>query len=184
MNRTEILRYLRTNSKIDDPGVLSLVDRAAALVEANSSARTLYRIFDCTVKDACLIVGDYHFISRRLAQNLNGCTRVVIFGATLGMDIDRLIRANAASDIAMSMAIQASAACAIEEVCDALERQIMDSYGVTLRSRFSPGYYDLDIAEQKKIFEMLELTKRIGLTLTDSCEMLPTKSVTAFIGID
>ncbi|MBR7060593.1 MAG: hypothetical protein IKI34_02545 [Eubacterium sp.] len=72
----------------------------------------------------------------------------------------------------------------IEEVCDNLENEIIAQFGVSLRQRYSPGYFDLDISEQKKVFALLELTKRIGLTLTDSCEMLPAKSVTAFIGIE
>ena len=78
----------------------------------------------------------------------------------------------------------AAAASKIEEVCDGLEEQIKAEHSVSLRQRYSPGYFDLDISNQKKVFSLLELTKRIGLMLTDTCEMVPTKSVTAFIGID
>ena len=42
----------------------------------------------------------------------------------------------------------------------------------------------MTLVHGKKVFSLLELTKRIGLMLTDTCEMVPTKSVTAFIGID
>lgn len=107
-----------------------------------------------------------------------------MFGATLGTGIDRIIKANSATDIAMAMALQAAAASKIEEICDDLEQQIITKHGVTLRQRYSPGYFDLDISQQRDLFSLLELTKRIGLTLTDTCEMVPTKSVTAFIGID
>ena len=48
----------------------------------------------------------------------------------------------------------------------------------------SPGYFDLDIKENKKFFELMDITKRIGLTLTDTYQMVPSKSVTAFIGIE
>ena len=82
------------------------------------------------------------------------------------------------------MALQAASAQKIEEVCDDAEKSIIAQYGCTLRQRYSPGYFDLDITEQKKFFSLLELQKRIGLTLTDTCEMVPTKSVTAFIGLD
>lgn len=184
MNKAEILRYMRTNSKTQDEKILSLVDEAIELVEKTVQPKTLYRIFDCTVTDDELIIGDVRFKSVRLADNLKGCKRVVVFGATLGTECDRLIKMNSATDIAMAMAIQCASASKIEEVCDSLEDSIKSEFGVTLRQRYSPGYFDLDITEQKKFFALLELTKRIGLTLTDTMEMLPTKSVTAFIGIN
>ena len=184
MNKAEILRYMRTNSKTTDENILSLVDRAMTVTEENSAPKTLYRIFDCSVTEDSLVVGDYVFSSKRLAANLNGCERVVMFGATLGTAIDRLIRVYSSTDTAMAIALQAASASKIEEVCDSLEEQIIHTHGVSLRQRYSPGYFDLDISEQKKFFAILELTKRIGLTLTDTCEMIPSKSVTAFIGID
>ncbi|MCD8174473.1 MAG: hypothetical protein LUD41_00780 [Phascolarctobacterium sp.] len=37
--------------------------------------------------------------------------------------------------------------------------------------------------EQKKIFELLNCPKKIGVTLTEGLMMVPTKSVTAIIGL-
>lgn len=164
--------------------ILSLVDEAMDRIEASVVPKTLYRIFDCTATDDELIIGDYHFNSIRLAQNMAGCKRVVVFGATLGTECDRLIKIASATDIALAMALQAAAASKIEEVCDSLEESIKREHNVSLRQRYSPGYFDLDITEQRKFFDLIQITKRIGLTLTDTCEMVPTKSVTAFIGID
>ena len=175
---------MRTSASIDDEGVLALADKAAEAVENGASPKTLYRIFDCTQNGDVVTIGGVEFRSSRLADNLRGCKSAVVFGATLGTECDRMINAAAATDVALAMAIQAAAACKIEEVCDELEKQIIAEHGVTLRSRYSPGYFDLDISEQKKVFAMLELTKRIGITLTDTFEMLPTKSVTAIIGIN
>ena len=184
MDRAEILRYMRTASSIDDEGVLALVDTAVELVEKNAAPKTLYRIFDCEVDGDTVKIGGFEFVSTRLADNLRGCKRAVVFGATLGTQCDRMITTATATDVALAMAIQATAACKIEEVCDALEQQIVQQHGVSLRQRYSPGYFDLDISEQKKLFALIDLTKRIGITLTDTFEMLPTKSVTAIIGID
>jgi hypothetical protein len=147
------------------------------------SPKTLHRIFDCTVTDDSVIVGEYVFNSKRLADNLKGCKRVCIFGATLGTECDRLLRTYSATDITRSTVLQACLASKIEEVCDALE-DTLKADGMSLRQRYSPGYFDLDIKENKKIFELIELTKRIGLAITDTYQMVPTKSVTAFIGIE
>lgn len=183
MNKAEILRYMRTNSKTTDERILALVDHAVSQIESNVKPKTLYRIFDCRVDGNGVEIEGMYFKSQRLAQNLSGCRQVVLFGATLGTECDRLIKIASATDIATAMALQAAAASKIEEVCDSLEESIKAQHGVQLCQRYSPGYFDLDISEQKKVFQLLELTKRIGLTLTDTCEMVPTKSVTAFIGI-
>lgn len=184
MNKEEILRYMRTASKTQDEKILALVDEAMKTIEENIIPKSLYRIFDCCVTDEELIISDFHFKSKRLAQNLSGCKSVVLFGATLGTQCDRLIKTVSTSDTAKAIALQAAAASKIEDVCDRLEQTIKSEHSVKLRQRYSPGYFDLDISEQKKFFQLLELTKRIGLTLTDTYEMVPTKSVTAFIGID
>ncbi len=175
---------MRTSSKTDDPQILALVDRAIDIINSSVSPKSLYRIFDCTVTENSLIIGDTEFFSTRLAQNMSGCNRVVMFGATLGTECDRQIKVASTTDVALAMALQATAADKIEEVCDNLEEEIIKEHNVKLRQRYSPGYFDLDIKEQKKFFSLLELQKRIGLTLTDTYEMLPTKSVTAFIGVD
>lgn len=184
MNKQEVLRYLRTSTSVKDEQILALVDKACADVEAASEPKTLYRIFDCNVSESGVFIGGYNFESRHLAKSLSGCGRAVVFGATLGTAVDRLIKAASATDVSLAMAYQAAAAAKIEEVCDGLENEVKAQLGVTLRQRYSPGYFDLKIDEQKKLFSLLELTKRIGLTLTDTLEMLPTKSVTAFIGIE
>lgn len=183
MNRNEILRYLRTSSKTDDPRLLALIDSCCEEVNQCVSPKTLHRIFDCTVTEDSLIIGDTVFSSKRLADTVKGCKRVCVFGATLGTECDRLLRTYGATDITRAAVLQACLASKIEEVCDGLE-DTLKSEGLVLRQRYSPGYFDLDITENKKIFELLELTKRIGLTLTDSCQMVPTKSVTAIIGVE
>lgn len=183
MNRAEILRYLRTSSETDDARLLSLIDECCEEVNDSVKPKTLHRIFDCTVNADSVAVEGCVFKSERLAENLKGCKRVCIFGATLGTECDRLLRTYASNDITRSVVLQACLASKIEEVCDSLEDSLKSS-GLVLRRRFSPGYFDLDIKENKKIFELLELTKRIGLAITDTFQMVPTKSVTAFIGVE
>lgn len=175
---------MRTNSKTNDEKILALVDEAMEKIDSCVSPKSIYRIFDCTVDDNGVNIEGHYFSSKRFAQNMHGCKRVVVFAATLGTECDRLIKIASATDIALAMALQATAASKIEEVCDNLEKTIIDEHKVSLRQRYSPGYFDLDITEQKTLFELIEITKRIGLTLTDTYEMVPTKSVTAFIGIE
>ena len=55
--------------------------------------------------------------------------------------------------------------------------------GLALRPRFSPGYGDLPLEFQRDFFRILRPQRRIGVTLTDACLMVPSKSVTALVGI-
>ena len=55
--------------------------------------------------------------------------------------------------------------------------------GKKIRPRFSAGYGDFKVENQRLFFEYLESTKLLGLTLNDSYLMSPSKSVTAIVGI-
>ena len=55
--------------------------------------------------------------------------------------------------------------------------------GKRCRPRFSPGYGDFPLECQPGLFRLLGVQRNIGVTLTDSLLMLPTKSVTAVIGL-
>ena len=81
---------------------------------------------------------------------------------------------------------QAAGAAAIEAFLDRYNDKIETQYeaeGISLRPRFSPGYGDLSLEHQKDWFRLLDITKQIGVELTDSLLMTPSKSVTAIIGL-
>ena len=61
MNRTEILHYLRTNSKVDDKRLLDLIDDCCNEVNKCVRPKTIHRIFDCTVNDDEVIVENQVF---------------------------------------------------------------------------------------------------------------------------
>ena len=74
------------------------------------------------------------------------------------------------------------AAALIESYCDEVQAQA-ETDGLLQRPRFSPGYGDWPLEEQRQLFAVLNCAKRIGLTLTDGLMMAPSKSVTAIIGL-
>jgi cobalamin-dependent methionine synthase I len=73
-------------------------------------------------------------------------------------------------------------AALIEQWCDIIHKDFKEQYGAN-KNRFSCGYGDLPLELQRDIFAALNVTKNIGVTLSDNCFMTPTKSVTAIIGI-
>ena len=73
-----------------------------------------------------------------------------------------------------------------EKLCDAFEKDIKQEFteiGFITKPRYSPGYGDVSIELQRKIFEVLQCNSKIGISLGENMLMTPTKSVTAIIGI-
>ena len=63
MNKTEILHYLRTNSRIEDERVLSLIDECCAEAQREIHPKTLYRIFECEAENGIVVCGGFEFHS-------------------------------------------------------------------------------------------------------------------------
>ena len=124
--------------------------------------------------------------SRDLAGVLAGCSEICIFAVTLGSRLDALIDRKQVSDMSEALLLEAVSNAAIENVCDNFEndlRKHLKETGKYLSDRVSPGYGDISLAIQKEICDILNSFRRIGLTVTDTCMMIPRKSVTAIAGI-
>ena len=120
-------------------------------------------------------------------ETLQGCEKALLFAATLGHAPDRLIRRASVTHMSDAVIYQAAAAEMIEAYCDSLNDGWNASYtqqGWILHPRFSPGYGDLSLSLQRDIIRLLDTPRQIGLTLTESLIMLPSKSVTAIIGLE
>ena len=177
----EILRYAGA-SEVDE-ALLSLMRECIN----DSKCALMYKV--CFYKAPLSINGETcdftHFKvnSKNLSKNLHGCGSAIIFAATVGIGIDRLIHKYSKISPAKALLFQAIGAERIEALCDIFSEDVK-AFGKACRPRFSAGYGDLPLETQKEIFKILSPQKNIGLTLGDTLLMSPTKSVTAFIGIE
>ena len=181
----ETLRYLGIANGAADDTLYTLVTNALMRVEHAASKRFVFRRLPCVVADENVVLDNIHIVkSADLAKHLSECREVVVFAATLGVGVDRLLRRDTLSHPTLAVAEQAAAAAILEaycdEICTQLEKQMSKEY---LRPRFSAGYGDFPLSEQRYILRLLDANKRIGLSCTDSLMLIPIKSVTAIIGI-
>lgn len=186
ISRKEIRRYLGMMKADSTSDTDALIEECVALLEKAAVCRHVYERYPLEWKDGYPCVEGNVIESANLAKNLEGCTQIVIMACTLGADVDRLISRYNLISLSKAAVLQASAAAMIEEVCDEVNEEIRVNaakQGLFARPRFSPGYGDLSLETQKLIFTLINLPKRIGLTLNDSLLMTPFKSVTAFIGL-
>lgn len=124
--------------------------------------------------------------SASLSQHLAACDRVVVFAATVGLSLDRLLSRYGRLSPATALLLDAIGTERVEGLCDAVCRELETeaaAQGRAITSRFSPGYGDLPLALQQDIFRVLQPHRYIGLTLNDSLLMSPSKSVTALVGL-
>ena len=124
--------------------------------------------------------------SKDLARALRGCDQLIAFAATVGFAPDRLVSRYERLSPAKALLFQAIGAERIEALCDVFSDRIAAicaEKGYRTTTRFSPGYGDLDLSIQQPLLTALDAAKRCGITLTEGFLMLPTKSVTALIGL-
>ena len=116
---------------------------------------------------------------------LQGCANVYLLCATLGSEFDAWQRRLAVSSGADALITQAIGAAVIERWIDATEDEIRGELaaGEGLRIRYSPGFGDFPLSAQPAILTILDAPRRIGVSFTDSLLMVPSKSVTAVIGV-
>ena len=184
VNRKEVLRYAGTRE--ETPEIARLLDSALAEVKPTFSGTVCWREFPLTRQDGMLDLSFVRVRSNALNRNLQDCDRIVLFAATVGLGLDRLIGRYSRVSPSRALMLQAIGAERIEALCDAFceeIRQTAQAAGLHTVPRFSPGYGDFPLAVQTEIFQVLDCSRRIGLTLNQSLLMSPSKSVTAVIGL-
>ena len=123
--------------------------------------------------------------SEKLARHLEGCHAAYLVCGTLGTGFDALLRRVSVKSAADALVLQATGTAAIEEWMDAVEDEIRRELtpGETLVSRYSPGYGDFPLEAQRELLGLLDTSRAIGVSLTDTLLMAPSKSVSAVIGV-
>lgn len=183
LDRKETLRYLGYAGVKSTDGMEWLLDECEALIMPVLAPKAVYAPFPLEFLGGERInLGFATVNSHSLFLNLSGCKSIVLFAATVGAGVDRLIAKYNRLSPARAAVLQAMGAAAVEQWCDELNARITEEYGPS-RPRFSCGYGDLPLSLQRSIFPALNVTKNIGVTLTEGDLMMPSKSVTAIVGI-
>lgn len=186
-NDRELLRYLGCkNGTVPDQNLTDLIAQCKQELEQAASPRVIWREYPLCIQDHSIDMTCLQTQSKSLERNLKDCERVLLFAATLGSRVDVLLHRYNMTQMSKAVVMQAASVAMLETFCDEQNQKLKEEYeekGWYLRPRFSPGYGDFSLECQRQIAPALELNKRIGVTLTDSLLMAPSKSVTAVIGV-
>ena len=171
-------------------------DESKAIGESIGQARSLMalkgaaRRLPILSKDSRQIrlPGDHCLESTRLATLLASSQETLLMGATAGAAVIEAIRADTAADnLSRAVVSDAVASEMVDAALDWIEafftRQLRREGLQLTKSRFSCGYGDLALANQRLFYDLLDL-KRFGVELTEQYILVPEKSVTAVAGIE
>lgn len=128
-----------------------------------------------------IIIGGSRTGSRSLIKLSEGASGYIVFAATLGIGVDRLILKRSKTSSAEAFVIDAMADALIEALCDCAEEEVCR--GILTSGRFSPGYGDLELSVGREILSVCRADKTLGIKISESGLMIPKKSVNAIIAV-
>lgn len=177
----EVLRY--SGSKFLESETEKVLKNVIEEAESVLNYDVCYKVLNVSVLNDLCDFGEFSLKSSGLAKNLSGCKCAVVFCATIGVGIDRLVSKYSRVSQVKALLLDALGSERIEALCDTFCRDIKKELGKSAKPRFSPGYGDLPLEGQTVLFSSLQPQKRIGVTLNNSLLMTPSKSVTAIMGL-
>ena len=124
--------------------------------------------------------------SESLTARLADCGRALLFCATVGGGLDRLLLRYGKTQPSRAVLLDAIGSAAIEAWCDTLTgdwTRELEARGFALRCRFSPGYGDFSLFHQNGLLSLLSAAQTTGVSAAASRMLVPQKSVTAVIGL-
>lgn len=178
LNRQEALRYMggKALNLSADRITEKLMDKAEG--EILKVCRPAYTFTEIDLESPVLGGND-------IKKVLKNSEKVILIASTLGVYVDKLIRQAQITDMAYAVVVDSMASVAIEQFMDKIEIELKERYkNLYFTNRFSPGYGDYPLDKQREIIKLLNTEKKIGLSLTESLMLNPTKSVTAVIGLN
>ena len=181
-NKNELRSYLGVKSNEQFEELYPTINCLAEEVIKASTPKACWREIDLNIVDGNLMLNDLSVESKDLSKNLLNCDFAIVFCATLGIGVDRLIKKQLAKSSAKGVITNAVASSYIEGYCDILNQMFKEKYRFT-QPRYSCGYGDFKISFQKDLLSFLKAEKMIGVYCTDNFLLIPSKTVTAVIGV-
>ncbi|WP_462431224.1 vitamin B12 dependent-methionine synthase activation domain-containing protein [Bacteroides nordii] len=169
MLRPELESVIEISERLIKPqGIISIFDA----VEVNVDG---FRVEDV-----------YFECGRKIAGLLRGSEKIAVFVCTIGAEIvSAYKRSTASGDWLRAYFFDTLGSLAVERTMDIIQKQLkkeLSENNLRMTNRFSPGYCNWLVKEQKKLFSLLPHTP-CNIQLSESALMIPSKSISGIIGI-
>lgn len=168
--------------------IVSLIDEHMENAHQLMEPAYSYIIKDIeAVRRSCVFLdGSIVFESEVMARLMEQCKMVTVFLVTIGSRLEKMVLRLAEDGLVLeSTVLDAIGSVATEMVAEFVHgrvEEVSHAQGLCVSRRFSPGYCDWAIRQQKMVFRAMD-GNSMGVRLTKECLMLPRKSVSGVIGI-
>ena len=181
----ETRRYagLAKAENFSEQNILEACEEAGLLIEV----RGIWRMYDYeAARQAIDSEPEFVIEGRSIGKHLEKCEKVVCMAVTVGEAIEREVTAKfRTGKYVPAMLLDAAATSAVEQAADQMEqaiKQVVEREGFKMRSRYSPGYGDWALTQQKELFRVSGASE-IGMRLSAAMMLMPRKSITALVGL-
>ncbi len=189
IDKNQVCRYIGYDDNHElSARISSLIDDYAEHAHYLISPRYSYVIknVEWAKGSIALIEDSIIFKSQVIVQLLEHCNQVAILLVTIGKYLEETTSKLARDGLVLQATVlDAIGSDAVEKVADSVQGKIKDmaeDKGLFISRRFSPGYCDWNIGQQRMIFHALT-GNTVGVRLTGECLMIPQKSISGIIGI-
>ncbi|WP_106827908.1 vitamin B12 dependent-methionine synthase activation domain-containing protein [Parabacteroides pacaensis] len=122
----------------------------------------------------------------KICSYLQKARQIAVFICTAGEGFtQKAVTYNQQGDYLKGYITDTFGSLVVEKAMDYIQSELdkqMQKNGMKITNRYSPGYCNWEVNDQKQIFDLLP-EKACGISLTNSCLMVPIKSVSGIIGI-
>lgn len=178
LNKDNIVQRMHIHDDEDRARVHVLLDEALRI----GNPKGIYAEWYIDEKDEHSVrVGHVTFLSKVMRINLDQVYKVYPYVATCGTELEAW--SNSLTDPLESFWADTIKQVILKQAVSYLKEHLESNYRLGKTSSMNPGSLeDWPISEQKKLFSLLkDIQQEIGVVLTESFLMLPTKTVSGII---
>ncbi len=194
VDRGEVLRYLGYAGQQIDPELDARIDQVIARCLDTCRPAGTWRVFDVEkcgeradgTRAVTLAGTSLELLGNSIAGHMEGAVAVGVMAVTVGMGVEAELRRLSLTNPVDQLIFDAAATTAVERAADACEARLVayaHERGLFTNFRFSPGYGDMPLETQRVLLDSVDAQRRLGIALSRTNLMTPTKSVTAVIGM-
>jgi cobalamin-dependent methionine synthase I len=189
--REVIRRMGYPTGKSPDPGIQQLLSEEMKRAAGLFQFRGIYRALDIQeISDDILSFHEdsFEIQSRQVCRMLRNAKQAVFFMVTIGKGLEEDVRTLLEQEeTTRAFILDAVGSETADEAANVLHWKTLSDLarqkGLTATPRFSPGYGDWPVTVQPDMLRICE-GGRIGISVTESCLMIPRKSVSAVLGFE
>ena len=189
IDTAQILKSLQVPADKADMYLLDLIELYKGISQELNSPCASYTVYEnpefSADRASLQLNGNTFSLGKIVMHALLKSTRIAFFVCTCGGEVEKLSKQLISDGQTLEGFIVDLIGSEIAEgTADLIHShigEVMKKSGLNITNRYSPGYCNWPVSDQKYLFSLMENT--CGVSLTPSSLMVPIKSVSGLVGI-